>query len=102
MRAIANGGNRRQNVRNPDLPHIPANTGAPGGEIDFDAMHAGQRGNMPFIEPDTCRAGNALDHQRSFPLVFVEFTNETFLEFSVVVERQLVEHIRYCLALRQR
>jgi hypothetical protein len=57
---------------------------------------------MLLVQPDAGGAGNALQQQRSLPLVFTQLLDETLLEFGMIEQRQLFEDGRHRLARRLR
>jgi hypothetical protein len=79
MGDITDGGDGSQNVTELDLALVPAHPGAVRGVVDPKFQHAGQRIDMPFVEPDAGGANDAFQNQRGFADMLAFDADETLL-----------------------
>jgi hypothetical protein len=114
MGVIADGGDRRQNVGEPDALLVPANSGTPRGVVDVHRGDPGEPREMLLVEPDARRAGDPFEDQRRFPFAAAggavaasvasgrKNAHEALLEIRVIVDLQAGDQRRQHLARRIR
>jgi len=91
---VTNGGHRAQDVGQADPRIIPAHPRPVGGIVDVHRQHARKAAQVALIEPDTGRAGYALEDERGFPHVFPVLPHEAALHVGEVVKLEAIEKLR--------
>jgi hypothetical protein len=80
-----------------DLAFIPGDPRAMRGVVECNIFHAGQLLEMPFVEPDTGRAGDTFEYQRCLADIVIAFEDEALLHFRMIIEGQLAQFTRHQL-----